>query len=77
MSDKISQISYCTLSVGIVGYLARQFTNYLNHRDLATDHIDQFWVDSNAFILMGAVIYVIAVIFKKGVDLQNENDLTI
>ena len=77
VSDKISQISYCTLSVGIVGYLARQFTNYLNHRDLTTNHIEQFWVDSNAFILMGAVIYVIAVIFKKGVDLQTENDLTI
>ena len=29
------------------------------------------------FILMGAVIYIIATIFKKGVDIQNENDLTI
>jgi len=26
---------------------------------------------------MGAVIYIIATIFKKGIDIQNENDLTV
>jgi len=26
---------------------------------------------------MAAVIYVIAVIFKKGIEIQNENDLTV
>ncbi|MBN2666855.1 MAG: DUF2975 domain-containing protein [Bacteroidales bacterium] len=39
--------------------------------------MDQFWVDSQAFILMAAVVYVIATIFKKGLEIQNENDLTI
>ncbi len=39
--------------------------------------LDQFWTSSQAFILMGAVIYIIATIFKKGVDIQNENDLTV
>ena len=30
-----------------------------------------------SFILMGAVIYIIAQIFKKGVELQEENDLIV
>ena len=41
------------------------------------DNLNQFWADSQAFILMGAVIYIIATIFKKGVDIQNENDLMV
>jgi len=28
-------------------------------------------------VLMGAVIYIIAAIFKRGVDIQSENDLTV
>jgi len=42
-----------------------------------TDNLNQFWTDSQAFIIMAAVIYIIATIFKKGVDIQNENDLTV
>jgi len=47
------------------------------HHGFVPDNLNQFWADSQAFILMGAVIYIIATIFKKGVDIQNENELTI
>ncbi len=39
--------------------------------------LTEMYKDSQTFILMGAVIYIIATIFKKGVDIQNENDLTV
>ncbi|TKK65244.1 DUF2975 domain-containing protein [Ilyomonas limi] len=77
VSRQISQISYYTLSVGLLSYIARQLAKNLEHHGFVTDNIDQFWTDSQAFILMAAVIYVIAAIFKKGIELQNENDLTI
>jgi hypothetical protein len=60
-----------------VSYLARQTANYLLHRGYEIDILDQFWADSQAFILMAAVIYIIATIFSKGVEIQNENDLTV
>ena len=47
------------------------------HHGFVTDNLNQFWADSQAFIVMGAVIYIIAIIFKKGVDIQNEIDLTV
>lgn len=77
VSKQILKVSYLTLSIGIIGYLAKKITSRVNHYGFSTDHLDQFWVDSQAFILMGAVVYIIAVIFKKGVDIQNENDLTV
>jgi len=77
VAKQISQISYYTLSIGLLSYIARQLVKNLMHYGFNTDNLNQFWVDSQAFILMGAVIYIIATIFKKGVDIQNENDLTV
>lgn len=77
VSRQISQISYFTLSIGLLSYIARQLAKNLMHYGFVTDSLNQFWADSQAFILMGAVIYIIATIFKKGVDIQNENDLTV
>ena len=77
VSRQILQISYYIFSIGLLSYIARQFAKNLMHHDFVTDNLNQFWADSQAFILMGAVIYIIATIFKKGVDIQNENDLTV
>lgn len=77
VSEQITKISYCTFSIGILSYIARQTAKNLQRHDYAIDNLNQFWADSQAFILMAAVIYVIATIFKKGVEIQNENDLTV
>ena len=77
VSRQISQISYYTLSIGLLSYIAIQIAKNLMHHGFVIDSLIQFWADSQAFILMGAVIYIIATIFKKGVDIQNENDLTV
>lgn len=77
VAKQISTISYYTLSIGLLSYIARQLSKNLMHYGFVTDNLNQFWEDSQAFILMGAVIYIIATIFKKGVALQTENDLTV
>ncbi len=77
VAEQIAKISYYTLSIGFISYIAKQVTKNLNHHGFVTNHLDQFWIDSQAFILMGAIVYVIATIFKKGVEIQNENDLTV
>jgi hypothetical protein len=77
VADQIVKISYYTLSIGLISHLARQTAKNLEHRGFETDTLNQFWADSQAFILMAAIIYVIATIFSRGVEIQNENDLTV
>ena len=77
VSDKIFTISYQTFSIGIISFIARQLAKNLAHKGFVVDILNQFWEDSQAYILMAAVVYVIATIFKKGIDIQTENDLTI
>ena len=76
-SGQITKISYVTLSIGIISYIARQTAMGLMHHGFDTAPLGKFWADSKAFILMAAVVYVIATIFKRGVQLQDENDLTV
>ncbi|MBW8359752.1 MAG: DUF2975 domain-containing protein [Weeksellaceae bacterium] len=77
VSKQIYTISYYTLSIGLLSYIARQSAQWLQHRGIDTANLNAFWADSQAFVLMAAVIYVIAVIFKKGIELQDEIDLTV
>lgn len=77
VAQKISQISYMTLSIGLLSYIGRELVKKLTAQGFVTDNLSTFWVDSQAFIIMGAVIYIIAIIFKKGIEIQMENELTI
>jgi len=74
---QVTQISYYTLSIELISYLSRQTSNNLEHKGFEVIALNQFWTDSQAFILMAAVIYVLANIFSRGVELQSENDLTV
>lgn len=77
VSEQITQLSYYTLSIGLISYIARQVARGLNPNEFDVAPLEKFWADSQAFILMAAVIYVISVIFARGVELQEENDLTV
>src|SRR5690606_10075421 len=69
VSRQISQLSYFVLSIGLLTVIGKQNAKNLSYYGSMPQDLNQFWADGQAFILMGAVIYIIAVIFKKGVDL--------
>jgi uncharacterized protein (DUF2062 family) len=77
VKNKILQISYFTFEIGIFSFTAREVAKILSHHGYETEKICHFWVDSQAFIVMAAVIYTIGQIFKRGVEIQEDNDLTV
>lgn len=76
-ADQIFTISFFTLCIGLVSYIAQKTADALSDRGFDVNMLNQFWSDSQAFILMSAVVYVIAHIFSRGVEIQRENDLTV
>ncbi|MGF1555651.1 DUF2975 domain-containing protein [Paucihalobacter sp.] len=76
VSKQIYKISYYTFSIGLLSFIARQLAKDLQHNGFDIDKLNHFWADSQAFILMAAVIYVIAIIFSKGVEYQEEIEET-
>lgn len=77
VAKEIMQLSYFTLTIGLLSVLAQESTKKTEMLLKNSVNLQQFWIDGEAFILTGAIIYIIATIFKKGVDLQTENDLTV
>ncbi len=77
VAGQFKKISYITLEIGIFSLIAREITRNMTHYGIETDKLNQFWEDGSAFLLMAAVVYVLATIFSRGVEIQNENDLTV
>lgn len=77
VSKQITSISFTTFAIGLISFVARQTSNNLSHKGFDINRLNDFWVDSQAYVLMAGVIYAIAAIFNRGIELQNETDSTI
>lgn len=75
ITKNIFQLSYITCTIGGISYLFRLFAK--NKLQNYADQLDPFWESGQAFILMAAILYILGSIFKRGMELQNENELTI
>lgn len=73
----IEKISFEAFAIAIVSVIAHQYTKWLIQAGHEVGRVEKFWDDGMAFLMMAAIIYVIAQIFKKGIELQNENELTV
>ena len=73
----IEKISFEAFSIAIVSIIAHQYTNRLIQSGYEVSHAEKYWDDTAAFLMMAAIIFVISQIFNKGIELQNENDLTV
>lgn len=74
---RITRISYLSLAIGLLNYIGHQAARNFQLQGFNITPLDSFWEDSEAFVFMAAVVYIISAIFKKGLELQNENDLTV
>jgi Protein of unknown function (DUF2975) len=77
VSDLITTISYYAFAVGGLSYLAHEFAQKISGKGYDINMVERYWSDSGAYLMMAAILFVIALIFKKGIELQNENDLTV
>ena len=69
----ISKISYAALEIGIVALVAQNYSKWLLHRGVL---VEQHW-GSWDFLFLAGIIFIIALVFKRGVKIQSENELTI
>lgn len=69
----ISKIGYVALSIGILALIANDYSKLLIKKGVEV----QFDWGAQEFLFFAGIIYIIALVFKKGVEIQNENELTI
>lgn len=69
----ISKISYVALGIGVLSVIANSYKMWLMKKGFSIP------LDFGAaeFLLMSGILFIIASLFKRGVEIQSENDLTI
>lgn len=72
-SSLISQISHVALGTGVVAFLATGYTKWLMKKGVA---VPISW-ESSEFLFLAGIIFIIAQVFRKGIEIQSENELTV
>lgn len=74
----ILKIAYLALGIGIFSFWGAKYTDGIVNQGVTMPDLQHLRLGgADAWLFMGVVLLVIAMIFKKGIDIQNENDLTI
>ncbi len=81
-AQQLTSVGYLLFSVWIVSFIGKNYMHYLNKRmSGATEFVQSFDMASFdidiVYLLNAGIIYIIAQIFRRGVELQQENELTI
>ena len=77
ISKLIEKISYEAIAIAVVSLIAHQYTKRLIQNGYEVSHVEKYWNDTAAFLMMAAILFIISQVFKKGIELQKENDLTV
>ncbi|WP_375238879.1 DUF2975 domain-containing protein [Aurantibacter sp.] len=73
ISKLISKMSAIALSIGLVSVIGNTYTNYLVGKNYDANLM---W-SSKEFLFIASILFVISLIYKQGIELQTENELTI
>jgi hypothetical protein len=74
----IHNISYLALLIGLFTWSGVKYTEWLVKQGVSmpdTQHLRLGGAD--VWLFMGVTLYVIAQIFKRGIEIQSENELTV
>lgn len=74
----ISRISYLTIAIGLFCSWGVKYSEWIIEKGIQVPDIQQLRLGgADVWLFMGIVLFVIAQMFKRGMEIQSENDLTI
>lgn len=74
----VLNIAYLALGIGLFSFWGAKFATGFIKQGINMPDIQQLRIGgADVWLFMGITLLVVAQIFKKGIELQNENDLTV
>jgi hypothetical protein len=73
----IKKMSVFTLIIGILSKLTVLFSEKYIDMGMSFPHLIEFTGSGDVFLFFAGILYFISLLFAKGIELQNENDLTV
>jgi len=70
--------SYLSLLIGLFSWSGAQYTGWLMSKDVKLPNLEHLRLaGADVWLFMGVTLFVIAQIFKRGIEIQTENELTV
>lgn len=70
-------ISYIALFIGVFLTIAQTINEFLMTKGIIIEKIDAYVGGSSEFLMTAGILYFVASLFKRGVEIQSESELTI
>lgn len=78
IKEFIFNFSFIALGIGLLAYVGKSFSHWLINQGLTMPDLESMKLGgSDVWIFMGITLLIVAKIFKKGIEIQSEIDLTI
>jgi Protein of unknown function (DUF2975) len=78
LTKMVFNIAYLCLGAGLFSFWGAKYANWIKGQGVQMPDIPYLRIDgADVWLFMAVVLFVIGQVFKKGTELQNENDLTI
>jgi len=73
----IKKISYVAFAIGTLSMIAIQYSRWLSKNGVVFTGLMEFIDSGAAFLFFSGIIFIISLVFKKGIEIQTENELTV
>ena len=77
ISKLISTLSYIAFEIGFFLLITRGCVRWLTKRSFELEGLQSYLSGAFEYFLLSALIFAIAQVFKRGVEIQAENELTV
>jgi membrane-bound metal-dependent hydrolase YbcI (DUF457 family) len=72
------RISYLSLLIGLFSWVGAKYTEWLVSKGVKLPDLQYLRLGgADVWLFMGVTIFVIAQVFKRGIEIQTENELTV
>lgn len=77
VSSLLVKISCYALGIGVLALIANEYTESLIKKGIELPSLHDYLGGSVEYLFMAGIIFIIAQVFKRGLEIQSENELTI
>ncbi|HKR04447.1 MAG TPA: DUF2975 domain-containing protein [Bacteroidia bacterium] len=74
VSKKLEKIAYLLFTIWVVGFIGEHYVDWLSKR--LGEQLNIIKV-ANEFLFISGIVYIISQIFRRGIEIQEENQQTI
>lgn len=78
LNQFISNLAYLTFGIGVFSIWGMKYAAWLKQRGVDIQSAEDLHIGgSDVWLFMSVILFVLAQIFKRGIEIQTENDLTV